>query len=173
MNLEHKRLSFVFAWTLLMILASPILFPSLHVMAFAPCLVILFYQKPLLTCLWIASICGLLVDLLSSHTHLGLYALNYCLVTAVLYGQQRHFFADRPSTLPLMTLFFSTLSTLFQGVFLYIFEKENIFSWPWIAADLIVLPVLDSIYAFVCFLLPAVCFGRKPRKGKDYFLDRG
>lgn len=170
MNLEHKRLSLVLGWTLLVVLCFPVLFPAWPLMAFAPCLVIIFYQTSILTSLWAAALCGLLLDLLSSHSHLGLYAANYCLTTALLYGQQRHFFADSISTLPLMTFFFAILSTIIQAAIFYAFEKENVFSWAWVMTDLIFLPALDVVYAFVCFLLPAVCFGKPVRRGKDYFL---
>lgn len=172
MNLEHKHLGLVLVWTLIIVLCFPVLFPSWRLMAFAPCLIIIYYQKSYLKSLWIAALCGTLLDLLSSHTHLGMYAVSFCLTTAVLYGQQRNYFADSLSTLPLMTFYFSVLSTGIQAVMLYAFQNENIFSWSWAATDLLALPILDSTYAYVCFLLPAVCFGKPRRRGKDYFMER-
>jgi rod shape-determining protein MreD len=171
-NLQYKRLSFVLTWTLFIVLCIPVLFPGWRLMAFAPCLVIIYYQKSYLASLWLSTACGLFLDVLSSHSNLGLYAVSFCLTTAVLYGQQKHFFADSLSTLPLMTFLFSFISTIIQAIMLYVFEAENIFSWAWAATDLLIMPLLDALYAFVCFLLPAVCFGKPQRRGKDYFMER-
>lgn len=172
MNLHTKRWGLILAWTLAALLCFPVLLPHWRLMFFGPFLVILYYQKSFLTCLWTAAACGLLLDLLSSHSHLGLWASNYCLVTALLYPQQRHFFADRISTLPLMTFFFSFLSTFIQGGFFYVFEHEEIFSLSWVVTDLIVMPASDALYAFLCFIFPYFCFGKPQRRGKDYFLER-
>lgn len=170
MNLENKPLSFVLPWTLLIVLCFPVLLPNWRIMAFAPCLVIIFYQKPLLTSLWIATVCGLLLDLLSSHSHLGLFSVSFCLTTALLYGQQKHFFADSISTLPLMTFFFSVISTTIQAMMLYAFEGKNVFSWSWATTDLLIMPLLDATYGFICFQLPWILFGKPQRRGKDYFI---
>lgn len=141
-------------------------------MAMAPLLVILFYKKTFFVCLWWTFACGIFMDLLASHAQFGLYAVNYCATTALLYGQRRNFFADSLSTLPLMTFFFSVSSTLIQAGLVFTFEKENVFSWQWAATDLIYMPALDSVYAFTFFIFPSLCFGKRPRRGKDYFLER-
>lgn len=102
---------------------------------------------------------------------MGLYAVSFCLTTAVLYGQRRNFFADSLSTLPLMTYFFSSLSTLVQLLLLYSFGQGVMISWDWFLTDLIYMPALDALYAFSFFILPAVIFGRPQRRGKDYFYN--
>lgn len=172
MNLERKNLIVIFLFSLLAVLLFPIMLPSWRLMLFAPFIVIIFYRKSYLVCLWWSLFCGLFIDLLSDHQQFGINALNYCLTTSLLYGQRRNFFADSPSTLPIMTFFFSSLSTFIQFLLMYIFEKENVFSWNWVLTDAFLMPFLDASFAFCCFIIPSVIFGKRPRKGKDYFLDK-
>ena len=87
-----------------------------------------------------------------------------------IYQQKRHFFADSLSTLPVMTFLFSSLSSFFLGILLYNIELINIFSWRWIATDLLLMPLVDAAYAFCLFILPPLLIGKPRRKGKDYFL---
>lgn len=148
MNLEKKSATVIFLMTFLAFISGPLLLPKWPLFYLAPSLILLYYQRSRLTCLCAAAGLGLLVDLFSAHSHLGLHAINYCVVTAVLYEQRRHFFADSLSTLPLMTLFFAILSTLLQGGLLYLFEEQSLFSWSWVATDLLLMPALDALYAF-------------------------
>jgi rod shape-determining protein MreD len=171
MNLEHKRIGLVFAVTLFSVLCLPALFPSWRLIFFAPFLVILYYQKSYLSCLWISLSCGLLLDLLSAHERIGLHAVDYCLTTFILYKQRRHFFADSLTTLPIMTYLFSAISTLLQLGLIYIFQYKVQLSWEWVFTDLIYMPAMDALYAFVCFIFPAAIFGKRQRRGKEYFMD--
>ncbi|MFQ5728737.1 MAG: mreD [Waddliaceae bacterium] len=171
MNLQKKNLLFAFLGTLLFTLFVPVILPALKLLFFVPFLVILFYRKPLITCLWGSLICGLILDMLSSHSRLGLYAMNFTLTTWILYGRRRHFFADNASTLPIMTFFFSVVSTIIQGILLNTFEGHFQMSWEWLFSDLAVMPLLDASYAFLIFILPYLLFGKPGRKGKDYFLQ--
>jgi rod shape-determining protein MreD len=155
--------------SLLLTFCMPALFPHLRLLFLVPFLILAIYQLPLLQCIRIAFLIGLFLDLLSSEAHLGLYALSFCLTTFALYPQKRHFFADSLSTLPVMTFLFSSFSSLMLGALLYNIELINIFSWRWVAADLLVMPLADALYAFCCFILPALLFGKPQRKGKDYF----
>jgi rod shape-determining protein MreD len=114
----------------------------------------LYYRKTLFESLWISFGCGLLLDILASKSPFGFYALTYTLTAYLLFHQRRHFFADHITTLPLMTFFFAAFLCLVQSVFLYVFEKEIVFSWQWITKDLIIDPAINSGMAFLCFVLP-------------------
>ncbi len=172
MNLEQKNLAFVVIITIAAALSFPVLLPNWKLTVFAPLLIILFYKKNYLACLWWSLVCGAFMDLLASHTQFGLYAVNYCLTTLLIYGLRRNFFADSFSTLPIMTFFFAVCSTLFQGILIYTFEKENVFSWNWTITDLIYMPSLDALCAFCVFIFPSLLLGKRPRRGKDYFTER-
>jgi len=162
----------LFIFVLICTLFSSMFFPSCRLFFFPPFIIILFYQKPYTFCLWSALLCGLILDLLSFQTRLGLNALAYCLTTILLYGQTRNFFADRLSTLPIMTFFFSFLCTLLQGLLINIFDKEMIFSWTWLVSDLLIMPLLDALFALMVFNVPMLFFRKRPRRGKDYFMER-
>ena len=152
-SLKSKRLDLAFGCACFSLLVIPVIFPSVRLLFFAPCLVIFYYQRSLLASLWASLICGFIVDTLSCTPQFGIYALNYCLCTAFLYPQKRNFFADSISTLPLMTLLFSLLSTTIDGIF-------NIYSlsWHWFVTDFFLMPFGDALYALCIFLLPSVRF---------------
>ena len=171
-NLAQKRLDITFVFCLTLTIVSPLLIPNIRLTFFSPFLIMACYKKNLQNCLWIAFICGLILDLLSSNSRLGIHAFNYCLTLIVLYPQKRNFFADSLSTLPIMTFLFSAFSTFFMATVLYSLEMINMLSWQWFATDLLVMPVGDAIYAFCCFIAPALLFGRTRRRGKDYFLSQ-
>lgn len=112
------------------------------------------------------------MDLLSEYEHFGIYALDYCLTIALLFPQRRNFFADSLSTLPAMTFLFASFSTFMMGILLYNIEMVDLFSWSWTLTDLILMPLMDAAYAFICFILPALLFGKPRLRGKDYFLPQ-
>lgn len=160
MNLTRKSLSFAFLITL----CTTLFFPFLKIYAFAPFLIITYYKKPLITSLWIALFCGLFLDILSPNSRLGINLVSFTLATTLLHGQQKNFFADTISTLPLMTFFFSVLTTLFSAI---------LYSIPlhiqWIFTDLLFFPFIDALYAFAVFILPSLLFGKRRLRGEDYF----
>lgn len=171
-TLNHKRLDLSFLFCLLLTVIFPAVFPWIRLSFFAPFLIIAFYKKNLASSLWMALTCGLILDLLSSQPRLGIHALTFCFSLAVLYPQKRNFFADSLSTLPIMTFLFAVISSLVMAVLLYSIETKNVLSWEWLIADLLIMPAADATYAFCCFILPALLFGKRIRRGKDYFLSQ-
>ncbi len=168
-SLDSKRLDIAFGVSLILMLTLPSLVPQLRLSFFAPVLIMACYQKSLRSCICLAFLCGILLDLLSAHPHFGLYALNYSLTILMLYPQRRNFFADNLSTLPIMTYFFAILSTLVMAVLLYSLEMKNIMSAKFLLTDLVLMPAADACYAFLCFILPGLITGKPRRRGKDYF----
>lgn len=171
LSLDQKNLNLTFIFCLVLTLIIPSLFPYVRLSFFAPFLIISCYQKQLPACLWIALFCGLILDLLSSQTRLGIQALSFCLTLIILYPQKRNFFADSLSTLPIMTFLFTSISSLGMAVLLYSLEMKNVLSWQWLATDLIMMPALDALFAFCSFILPALIFGKPRKRGKDYFIS--
>ncbi len=169
-GLERKNILVALAVTLFFLIVFPPLFSNVRLMFFAPYLIISFYQKSYITCLWHSFLAGLVLDLLSTDGRLGLYGLGYCLTTALLYNQRRHFFSDSPSTLPIMTFFFAVISTLIEFGLVNAFEKPLTISWGWIQTDVFYMPVLDALYAFFVFILPALVWGKRARRGNEYFM---
>lgn len=141
------------------------LFPTYNVMVFAPFLVTIYYFKAFSSCLWWSFAAGFVVDLLSSHTPLGLHAAVFCLATAYLYDKKQFFFVDNLSTFPLMTTFFSFLATLLLALM-----SGIPLSLDWVISDLVLMPLADALFAFVCYTLPFSWFRPKRRAGHEYFL---
>lgn len=135
----------------------------MRILFFAPFLVIAYYNQTLRSCLWLSLLCGFLIDLLSSQHRLGLFALNYCLTTLFLYQQKKHFFQDNPTTFPLMTFFFSVLSTSIHIALLMFFGKPLFLTSDFFTQDLIRLPLYDAFYAGIAYTFPYLLF---PKKGK-------
>lgn len=158
-SLYEKPLGILFFICLMFHLFSPLYFFEWPLLFFSPFLVILYYQRSFLASLWWSSACGLILDFLSSSAHVGIFSANYTLTTFILYHQQRNYFADSFSTLPLMTFLFSFLSTIIQVAALFTFGKGFIFSWYWMFTDLLCMPILDAIYGTFCFIIiPALLF---------------
>ncbi len=125
-------------------------FPQMHIFYFAPYLVLVLYKHTRFASLWRAIGCGVIIDLFSSAPTFGLTALNYSIVCWVLYGQTRNFFEDKPMTLPLMTFFFSVLSTLTSAVLFLFFTTPVALSFKWLYTDLIGMSLLvDGGYALL------------------------
>lgn len=173
MNLHKKKLWIVFLISLLLTIWLPTVLPEVRLYFFAPYLVILLYKRPFIKCLWGALACGLIVDLLSSFQHLGLHSLNYVVSMSIIYRQRRHFFADSPTTLPIMVYLFSVISTAIQLPLLYVFEHKLPITSEWIRTDLLFMPVLDAAVAFALYIFPFWIFGKRLLKGKDYFTEEG
>ena len=80
-------------------LIAAILFPAIiqwiPLTFFAPFLVIAYYKCGYVKCLWLSLLCGLIIDLLSSHTTTAIHSINYCITTAILYNRTKFFFDDK------------------------------------------------------------------------------
>lgn len=135
-------------------LVGPLFAPTLHLLYFAPYLVITYYKKNRFTALWHAFGCGLLIDLFSSSTFFGMTSVNYCLTAMILYGQKRNFFEDKLFTLSLMTSLFAALSTLIAFFLAFFLDHKISFSWMSAFSELIAMPLCDGAYALLFFSLP-------------------
>lgn len=172
LSLDRKRLDLTFLFCLLLTLLVPSIWPSLRLSFFAPYLIITCYKKKLTSCLGLALLCGLIVDLLGAQARLGIHGLTFCCTLILLYPQKRNFFADSLTTLPIMTFLFAAISTSIISLLAYVLEMKNMLSWIWLGTDLLLMSAADAAFAFGCFILPAILFGNPRRRGKDYFLSQ-
>lgn len=133
----------------------PLFFPTLHLLFFVPFLIYCFYRCSFIQCLWLALFCGIMVDLLSSQTRLGIYSSIYCLTAALLYNYKYHFFEDRLSTLPTLTGCFAILATIIQLGITSFMEYSYVLSWQWIQINFFLHPLQNAFLAYFGFSLPA------------------
>jgi rod shape-determining protein MreD len=146
-------LTFAFFLATIAVILQGILVPRVAILAFAPFLALITLRCELNRALWLAALSGALIDLLSDDP-MGLHALNYVLVTAILFRFRKHFSHDQPLHLSLCTASISFLSTFLQLLLLFLFDRRVPFNGKWIFADLIGMPVIDALYAFVWFAAP-------------------
>ncbi len=156
--MRQVPLLFPFALSCFFALFGTALFPQAKLIAFSPFLALVFNRSSFKASLWIASLCGLIVDLLSSEFHLGIHALNYCLTALILFHQKKHFFEDKPLALSLFTLLISAVSSLLQLLLISLFDRALPFSGKLIVADLFIMPLFDAVYAFVWFCCPMMLY---------------
>lgn len=128
-------------------------FPNLRLFCFAPFLALTFQRKSLQTSLWIAAFCGLFLDLLGSATHFGFFSLVTALCTLFCYRFRHAFFEDRLFSVPLYTALISSVFSL-----LHLFLFPSLLSIKGILGSVLILPVLDALYAFLWFTCPMVLY---------------
>jgi rod shape-determining protein MreD len=170
--MRQVPLLFPFALALLFTLAGTALLPHVKLFAFAPFLALLYNRCSFQSSLWLASLCGLVIDLSSSEFRLGVHALQFCLTTLLLYQQKRHFFEDKPLALCLFTLLISSVSTLLQLLLVSIFNQAIPFSGMLLATDFFVMPLLDAVYALVWFCCPMMLYAHIQKVGMRAFVIR-
>lgn len=170
--MRQVPLWFPFSLACFFALFGTALFPQAKLLAFSPFLALVFNHSSFQASLWIATLCGLIVDLFSSEFHLGIHALNYCFTTLVLFHQKKHFFEDKPLALSLFTLLISIVSSLLQLLLISVFDRALPFSSRLVVADLLIMPLFDAIYAFIWFCSPMMLYLHIKKVGWRAFYNK-
>ena len=152
--MKSVPLPFFFSLALFFVFFGSILCPFFSLNPFAPFLAIVYYRAHFSKTLWISFFCGCILDLLSSEFHFGIYTLALTVSSALLFHQKKHFFEDKPLAFSLFTALISSVSTLVQIVFIYLFDRGIPFSFPTFLTDIILLPLMDGLYGFLWFICP-------------------
>jgi cell shape-determining protein MreD len=163
----------LFIYSFALTLIFPALFPSQRLAYFAPLLVFALYRYNKILCLWLALLCGLILDLLSAEMRFGMNALNYTLSIYLLFYFKNYFFEDSPSTIPIMTLLFSYLSAILFLFLLYALNAQSVWSWEWVKLELIQMPISNATYALMSFTLLTLCFPRKTKRAPKLIKFKG
>ena len=153
-NRNKIILSFFFA--LFAAIFGTAIFPNVHLFYFAPFLVMFFINTTFINSLWASSFCGFIMDALSS-TPMGLYTLGYALLCMLLF-KLRRFFNDQDMNIPIFTLILACVFAFIEILLLAVFKKKNMITSMWFLSDLILMPICDSIYSIVWFVLPSKIF---------------
>lgn len=124
-------------------------FPTLP---FSPYLAILYRRSSFIKSLWVAALCGVLMDLLTDRPF-GLYALNLTVVTFLFY-RLRIYFIDKPIGLASYTAILSLSTTLFSRILFFLYGQSLPLTFKGIATDFLLMPFADSLYGVLCFSLP-------------------
>ena len=147
-------LYFSFSLAFLAAVFGSVFFPYLHLSFFAPFLALSYHATTLSKSLWLALICGVILDLISSEFKFGLSTLTFVLATLLLYAQKRHFFEDKPLALSIFTAIIAAVLTLLQFVLIHLFDRGISFSTLTVLTDVIFMSAVDGLYAFLWFTCP-------------------
>lgn len=132
---------------------------SLSLLPFTPFCIAAIYRYPFEKALWLSFSIGFVLDLVNAGA-IAPFLLGITGATLCTYPLKRHFFSDHLTTIPLLTSI-HTLSTLL------ILTCLNIhFSW----SEWIQFPLITTLYAALTLTVPSFLFGRKIRKGEEYFI---
>ena len=153
-----------FFWGVIPQLLTGAALPQWGVHYLAPFVVLAALRCSLPISLWLALGCGLLVDLLTSETRLGFHALSYCIALTIVYGLKGTFFRDNRWALPILTCFFTLALALLEGVLYLVLDATHPLSLVYLGKNLFLIPLVDGLYGFVWFSLPAFCYARWSRK---------
>ncbi|MGC2595664.1 MAG: mreD [Rhabdochlamydiaceae bacterium] len=163
--MRQVPLIFPFSLALIFAICGTVFLPHLRLFAFAPFLALLYNKTTFTKSLWLASICGLAIDLLCSEFRLGIHALNYCLTTLLLYKQKRHFVEDKQLALCLFTAIISGVSTLLQFFLIALFDHALPLSGKMFITELTIMPLADAVYAFLWFTCPMMLYAHIKKIG--------
>jgi rod shape-determining protein MreD len=164
-------LAFAFLLASVALVLQGAVLPRLGLLAFAPFLALAIMRSKRPRALWLCLAAGAVIDLLCDDP-MGLHALNYTLIAALLFPFKKHFSYDQPLHLSVFTGLISVLSTLLQLVLLFLFDRRVPFGGRWIFADLVGMPVIDALYAFVWFAAPLALFDKLRRMWVLFWLKR-
>jgi len=169
--MRQVPLSFPFGLALFFTLFTTVFFPKIPLFTFSPFFALLYYRRSLATALWIATLSGLMIDLLTSEFRLGIHAWDACITTLLLYKQKKHFFEDKPLALSLFTILISATSTLMQWLLIATFDRSLPLSGKGIVTDLFLMPIVDGAYAFFAFTCPMQLFVYIKKRGWRLFFS--
>jgi hypothetical protein len=158
-------LSFLIAFILQ--LFAPTFGYPLTIHYFIPPLVASFYAFSLTSVLWLSFICGALADCFFSMPRLGFLTSSYLFAALLLYKGRHYFFKDSPTTLGILTFFFSFLVSTFAIFLAFLFDISTsclLFSF---VSELLLMPCCDALYAFFVFSLPCLLFLRYHRSSRN------
>lgn len=161
----EKRVPLLFPFFLALIATgyASVFLKEARLHTFVPFLALLYARCSRMSCLWISSLCGLILDLLASQLRFGTHALSFALVTLLLYAQKKQFDHEKPLAFSLFTFQLSlcvTLALFLFSLFSHISFALNI---KWIGVDFVLMAFFDALYAFLWFYCPMMCYARLRR----------
>ena len=174
---NNLTLFLAFILSYLGVVLLPALFPFIRLIGFAPFLTLAISQISILPTLWISALAGLIIDLYSPASHIGFFAINYTLTTLLIYRFKKIFPEEKIVIFAIYTSLFSFSSTLIQFILHALIDVNLKLRVLTILTDLIIMPILDGIYALVAILIPlaAICYMTDERRLKAYktFIKNG
>lgn len=148
-----KRTLFFFTIAFFTFALEPFL--PFRLFSFVPFLAIAFQRASFPKSLWMATGCGLCVDLMNTSFPLGLFALSYSLTGLFTYRFRQLFIDEHLFSIPLYTLLTSIVLSLIQAFLIHPVMKVTL---SFFIATFCLMPLCDALYAFFFFTIPLFCY---------------
>ena len=132
------------------------LLPQMRLLTMAPFLCLAFALTSFHVSLWIAMLCGTLIDLFSAQLQMGFYALCMTLTALLCYRFRRFFLWENRLTFALYTILFSFCMAIIEILFHALFDHPVPFGMLSLGIHLIVMPILDGIYGILWVFIPTL-----------------
>lgn len=129
-------------------------FGALPLLTFSPYVTYSLLHAPLKSTLWRALLAGLIFDVFHSTTPFGIVPLSSCMSALILFKKREFFYSDKFFSLPLFNFWFSFIFTIFQALAVHIFRHSLVISLKSLTSELLLMPIIDSIYGLILFYLP-------------------
>lgn len=164
-------LIFCFLLSIIALILQVVLFPQIAILPFCPFLSLVMLRTSFTQALWLGCIAGVLMDLISSDP-IGVHAVGYTLAISLLFRFKKHFLYEEPFHLSLLSALFSFTSTLLGLLLLFLFDRRVPLQGRWILTDLIGMPLIDGLFAFVWFAAPLSLSSKLKRMWDLFWLRR-
>lgn len=148
-----------FLITTFSLILSSIYLPNLRILWFSPCLVLVYQKKNLATSLWIATVLGLILDLFSFSTRMGLYSLLMGVTSLICFPIRMRLFEGRFFSLSIYT---AMISAVFG--FLELLQFPHLIGPINLLSITVILPWIDALYGLLFFSCPLLLL--------NYFFER-
>ncbi|MCH9633660.1 MAG: hypothetical protein S4CHLAM7_03910 [Chlamydiae bacterium] len=158
MNKTQHFVFFLFA--LLPTLFLPLFIIPIPFTTIPPYLIISLYKRSLSFAFSQAFFMGFVLDLLSSETPFGFWTLNFILTLYSIRMVKHLFYIEKLMSIPILTFFFSSTSTLLYVLMTHIFCSKTHLTIKWFLSDLVALPICDALFALIVFSLPLSAISR-------------
>ncbi len=153
--MKRPPLLFFFLLALLALIFGANAFPSTRLISFAPFFAIVFLRKPFLASLWIAALCGLLVDLFTIDIRFGVFSLCSVATAALTFQLKRYFYEENLFSIPFYT---AVISAVFSAIQFVLIRHLVTFNLQMLLSSLLIMPLVDALYGFVWFTCPRMIY---------------
>ncbi len=164
-------LIFAFLLSFIALIFQGIMLPKIAILSFSPFLAIIALKVLQPQALILSCFCGAIMDLMSDDP-IGLHALNYTITVWLFFKIRSRFSLEKPTHLSLFTGLISSFSTLLQLVLLFLFDRRVPFGGRWAFMELVAMPLVDAVYAFIWFTAPMDLFQKVRKKLVIFWLKK-
>lgn len=147
----------IFFLSLLALYIQCLIIPKIIFFAFTPFLSYVNLLSNFPKALTLSILAGGCMDLFSNDPF-GIHALNYTLTTAFFHRFNRYFLYEKSLHITLFTFLISSFTTLLGFLLLFVFDRRVPFNGKWFFTDLIGMPIIDGLFAFIWFSGPIILF---------------